>query len=300
MTALVNSADAAVVADTAVVDGPTTGGCASSVTELPWIEEAGKVAPQDARALSKLFFDRLRTLDEGTRDYQYARNTLIELNLSLVRFAAGRFRNRSEDMEDIVQVGTIGLIKAIDRFDLSREVEFTTFAIPYISGEIKRFFRDTSWAVHVPRSLQERRIALAQAKDALAQRMDRSPTTAELAEYLDLTPAEVNEGLVASNGYTAGSLDLPAGENNEEAAGSSFVDRLGEDDPGMEAVENLQALKPLMAELGERDRAILRMRFGQEMTQSEIGAELGVSQMHVSRLLTRTLTRLRAGLLTQS
>jgi len=300
MTALVNSADAAVVADTAVVDGPTTGGCASSVTELPWIEEAGKVAPKDARALSKLFFDRLQSLEEGTRDYQYARNTLIELNLSLVRFAAGRFRNRSEDMEDIVQVGTIGLIKAIDRFDLSREVEFTTFAIPYISGEIKRFFRDTSWAVHVPRSLQERRIALAQAKDALAQRMDRSPTTAELAEYLDLTPAEVNEGLVASNGYTAGSLDLPAGENNEEAAGSSFVDRLGEDDPGMEAVENLQALKPLMAELGERDRAILRMRFGQEMTQSEIGAELGVSQMHVSRLLTRTLTRLRAGLLTQS
>ncbi|MCZ4094947.1 MULTISPECIES: SigB/SigF/SigG family RNA polymerase sigma factor [Streptomyces] len=270
------------------------------MTELPWIEEAGKVAPKDARALSKLFFDRLQSLEEGTRDHQYARNTLIELNLSLVRFAAGRFRNRSEDMEDIVQVGTIGLIKAIDRFDLSREVEFTTFAIPYITGEIKRFFRDTSWAVHVPRSLQERRIALAQAKDALSQRMDRSPTTAELAEYLDLTPAEVNEGLVASNGYTAGSLDLPAGENNEEAAGSSFVDRLGEDDPGMEAVENLQALKPLMAELGERDRAILRMRFGQEMTQSEIGAELGVSQMHVSRLLTRTLTRLRTGLLTQA
>ncbi|WP_374117302.1 SigB/SigF/SigG family RNA polymerase sigma factor [Streptomyces sp. RKAG293] len=294
MTALVNSDD------TAVVDVPTTGGCASSMTELPWIEEAGKVAPKDARALSKLFFDRLQSLEEGTRDYQYARNTLIELNLSLVRFAAGRFRNRSEDMEDIVQVGTIGLIKAIDRFDLSREVEFTTFAIPYISGEIKRFFRDTSWAVHVPRSLQERRIALAQAKDALSQRMDRSPTTAELAEYLDLTPAEVNEGLVASNGYTAGSLDLPAGENTEEAAGSSFVDRLGEDDPGMEAVENLQALKPLMAELGERDRAILRMRFGQEMTQSEIGAELGVSQMHVSRLLTRTLTRLRTGLLTQA
>ncbi|NEA58487.1 RNA polymerase sigma factor SigF [Streptomyces sp. SID13666] len=294
MTALVNSDD------TAVVDVQATGGCASSMTELPWIEEAGKVAPKDARALSKLFFDRLQSLEEGTRDHQYARNTLIELNLSLVRFAAGRFRNRSEDMEDIVQVGTIGLIKAIDRFDLSREVEFTTFAIPYITGEIKRFFRDTSWAVHVPRSLQERRIALAQAKDALSQRMDRSPTTAELAEYLDLTPAEVNEGLVASNGYTAGSLDLPAGENNEEAAGSSFVDRLGEDDPGMEAVENLQALKPLMAELGERDRAILRMRFGQEMTQSEIGAELGVSQMHVSRLLTRTLSRLRTGLLTQA
>ncbi|MDJ0340332.1 RNA polymerase sigma factor SigF [Streptomyces sp. H10-C2] len=294
MTALVNSTRLA------VVDVPKAAGCESSVGELPWIEDAGKVAPKDARAVSKLFFDRLRVLDEGSSEYQYARNTLIELNLSLVRFAAGRFRNRSEDMEDIVQVGTIGLIKAIDRFDLSREVEFTTFAIPYITGEIKRFFRDTSWAVHVPRSLQERRIALAQARDALAQRMDRSPTTGELADYLDLTPEEVNEGLVASNGYTAGSLDIPAGENSEEPAGSSFADRLGADDPGMEAVENLQALKPLMNELDERDRRILRMRFGQEMTQSEIGAELGVSQMHVSRLLTRTLSRLRAGLLTQT
>ncbi|MER5664336.1 sigma-70 family RNA polymerase sigma factor, partial [Streptomyces mirabilis] len=119
--------------------------------ELPWIEDAGNVAPRDARALSKVFFDQLQVLEEGTREYQYARNTLIEMNLSLVQFSARRFRNRgSGDMEDIVQVGTIGLIKAIDRFDLSREVEFTSFAIPYIVGEIKRFFRDTSWAVHVP------------------------------------------------------------------------------------------------------------------------------------------------------
>jgi len=178
---------------------------------LPRIEDAGVIAPRDARRLSRLFFDRLQALDEGTPEHQYARNTLIEMNLSLVRFAAGRFRNRgSGDMEDIVQVGTIGLIKAIDRFDLAREVEFTSFAVPYIVGEIKRFFRDTTWAVHVPRRLQELRVDLAKAKEALAVELDRDPTVQELAGYLDLEKEEITEGLVAANGYTAGSLEMPA------------------------------------------------------------------------------------------
>ncbi|MER5970574.1 RNA polymerase sigma factor SigF [Streptomyces sp. NPDC002055] len=266
--------------------------------ELPWVEDATKVAPRDARELSKLFFDQLAVLEEGTHDHQYARNTLIELNLSLVRYAAARFRNRADDMEDIVQVGTIGLIKAIDRFDLSREVEFTTFAVPYIIGEIKRFFRDTSWSVHVPRRLQELRIDLAKANDELSQRMNRSPTTTELAEHLGLSEEEVVEGLVASNGYTAGSLDVPVDESTESGS-ATFAERIGELDPALEGVENLQALKPLVEQLGERDRRILQMRFGAEMTQAEIGAELGVSQMHVSRLLTRMLGNLRSGLLTQ-
>src|SRR6478735_7997451 len=182
---------------------------------LPWIEDAGLIAPQDARRLSRLFFDRLQALDEGTPEHQYARNTLIEMNLSLVRFAAGRFRNRgSGDMEDIVQVGTIGLIKAIDRFDLAREVEFTSFAVPYIVGEIKRFFRDTTWAVHVPRRLQELRVDLAKAKERLAAVLDRQPSVHELAVDLDLSDDEVIEGLVASNGYMAGSLDAPGGNHD--------------------------------------------------------------------------------------
>jgi RNA polymerase sigma-B factor len=266
---------------------------------LPWIEDATQVAPQDARELSKLFFDRLAELEEGTHEYQYARNTLIELNLSLVRFAAARFRNRSGDMEDIIQVGTIGLIKAIDRFDLSREVEFTTFAVPYIVGEIKRFFRDTSWSVHVPRRLQELRIELSKATDELSRTLGRAPTTGELAEYLRLTPEEVVEGLVASNGYTANSLDVPVDEN-EDSGGGTYADRLGDIDPGLEGVENLQSLKPLIAELEPRDRQILQMRFGDEMTQAEIGAQLGISQMHVSRLLSRVLARLRRSLLTNA
>ncbi|HBF81434.1 MAG TPA: B/F/G family RNA polymerase sigma-70 factor [Streptomyces sp.] len=264
---------------------------------LPWIEDAGKVAPQDARAMSKLFFDRLQTLEEGTHEYQYARNTLIEMNLSLVRYAASRFRNRGgDDTEDIIQVGTIGLIKAIDRFDLSREVEFATFAVPYIVGEIKRFFRDTTWSVHVPRRLQELRVELAKAKETLSAQLDRDPTVAELAAHLDLPEEEIIEGLVAANGYSAGSLDTPSADSESGSEQRAYADLLGEDDPGMESVENLHALAPLLRQLDDRERTIVRMRFGQEMTQAQIGAELGVSQMHVSRLLSRIVQRLRTGM----
>ncbi|WTL29011.1 RNA polymerase sigma factor SigF [Streptomyces sp. NBC_01498] len=262
---------------------------------LPYVECPGDVAPKDAREISRSFFVRLSELEEGTHEYQYVRNTLIELNLALVRYAATRFRNRSDQMEDIVQVGTIGLIKAIDRFELSREVEFATFAVPYIVGEIKRFFRDTSWAVHVPRRLQELRIDLAKATDELSQRLDRSPTTAELAEYLDLDTNEVIEGVVASNGYTAGSIDMPSDDTAESS--SPLSDRLGALDAQLEAAENVQALKPLIDGLNDREKWILQMRFGAEMTQSEIGERLGVSQMHVSRLLSRITGRLREGLL---
>ncbi|MEU0298164.1 RNA polymerase sigma factor SigF [Streptomyces sp. NPDC006175] len=270
---------------------------------LPWIEDAGQVAPHDARKLSKLFFDALREIDEGTAEYQYARNTLIEMNLSLVRFAAGRFRNRgSGDMEDIVQVGTIGLIKAIDRFDLSREVEFTSFAVPYIVGEIKRFFRDTTWSVHVPRRLQELRVELAKAKETLAARLDRDPTVRELADHLGLEEEEITEGLVAANGYTAGSIDLPADAAEpvgRVSGGRTMADVLGEPDPAMETVENLQTLAPLLGDLDARERRIIDMRFGQEMTQAQIGEVLGISQMHVSRLLSRMLGKLRSGMFTQ-
>ncbi|MEV5279570.1 RNA polymerase sigma factor SigF [Streptomyces sp. NPDC051994] len=275
------------------------------VGELPWIEDAGKIAPRDARELSKTFFDRLQVLEEGTREYQYARNTLIEMNLSLVRFVASRFRNRgSGEMEDVIQVGTIGLIKAIDRFDLSREVEFTSFAVPYIVGEIKRFFRDTTWAVHVPRRLQELRVEIAKGKERLATELDRDPTAKELADYLEVSEEEVIEGLVASNGYTAGSLDMSAdaSEGGQPAAGAksrTLADFIGEEDPGMERVENLQTLAPLMERLDERERRIVTMRFGSEMTQSQIGAELGVSQMQVSRLLSRILAKLRTGMLSE-
>ncbi|WP_269855846.1 RNA polymerase sigma factor SigF [Streptomyces sp. RPT161] len=264
------------------------------LADLPAIPPFDEVAPLDARALSKTLFQRLETLEEGTHEYAYVRNTLVELNLALVKFAASRFRSRSEPMEDIVQVGTIGLIKAIDRFELSRGVEFPTFAMPTIIGEIKRFFRDTSWSVRVPRRLQELRLDLAKAGDELAQRLDRSPTVAELAERLGLSEEEVVEGMAASNAYTASSLDAQPEEDDSEAA---LSDRIGYEDHGLEGIEYVESLKPLIAELPARDRKILSLRFVGNLTQSEIGEELGISQMHVSRLLTRTLSRLRRGLL---
>ncbi|KQX12852.1 RNA polymerase subunit sigma [Streptomyces sp. Root431] len=263
---------------------------------LPVIPDALAVAPKDARALSKLFFRELTVLEEGTHEYQYARNTLIEMNMSLVRYAAGRFRHRGDEMEDIVQVGMIGLIKAIDRFELSREVEFTTFAVPYIVGEIKRFFRDTSWAVHVPRRLQEARVELAKATEELSTRLGRTPTVKELAELMSLTEEEVTEARLASNGYNSSSLDAALSGENEDGE-ASLADFIGSEDPAMELVEDFHALAPLIAELDERDRQIIHLRFVEELTQSQIGERLGCSQMHVSRLLSRTVERLRQGLL---
>nr|WP_217240892.1 RNA polymerase sigma factor SigF [Streptomyces sp. AC555_RSS877] len=265
--------------------------------ELPKVADPSRVAPKDARELSKLFFQQLAVLEEGTPEYQYARNTLIEMNMSLVRFAAGRFRSRGpEEMEDIVQVGMIGLIKAIDRFELSREVEFTSFAIPYIVGEIKRFFRDTTWAVHVPRRLQEARVQLARATEELRSRLGRTPTVKELSELMSLPEDEVREARLAANGYNSASLDATiSGSEDGEAALQDFI---GTQDTDLELVEDFHALAPLIAELGERDRQIIHMRFVEECTQAQIGERLGVSQMHVSRLLSRTLARLREGLLT--
>jgi len=276
---------------------PARAGTRRTADELPWIEDGSKVAPKDARVMSRLFLDRLRELEEGTQEYQYARNTLIEMNLSLVAFAARRFRNRgSGDMEDVIQVGTIGLIKAIDRFDLTREVEFTSFAIPYIVGEIKRFFRDTTWAVHVPRRLQELRVDLAKSKESLGTELGRTPTVKELATHLELTEDEVVEGLIAANGYVAGSIDTPGGDDEADGA-PKYADTMGDADPALELFEDLHTLAPLLQRLDERERTIIEMRFGQELTQAEIGRELNLSQMHISRLLNRTLKKLRTGLL---
>ncbi|MER6443450.1 RNA polymerase sigma factor SigF [Streptomyces sp. NPDC001185] len=264
---------------------------------LPEIADPSQVSPKDARQLSKLFFDRLAVLEEGTREYQYVRDTLIEMNITLVQYAASRFRSRSNDeMEDIVQVGTIGLIKAIDRFELTREVEFTSFAVPYIVGEIKRFFRDTTWAVHVPRRLQEARIHLAKATEELRSRLGRMPTVKELSQLMSLSEEEVNEARLASRGYASSSLDATINATSDGEA--ALADFICIDDNALELVEDFHALAPLIARLDDRERRIIHMRFVDELTQAQIGEHLGVSQMHVSRLLNRTLAKLREGMLT--
>ncbi|WTX91799.1 RNA polymerase sigma factor SigF [Streptomyces sp. NBC_00637] len=272
-------------------------GTESSQGGVPLIEMPTQVSPKDARELSRRFFDRLAVVEEGTHEYQYVRNTLIEMNLSLVRYAASRFRGRGDSMEDIVQVGTIGLIKAIDRFELTREVEFTSFAIPYIVGEIKRFFRDTSWAVHVPRRLQEARVELAKATEELQTRLGRMPTTRELSQLMSLSEEEVIEARKASNGYTSASLDAALTSDGGADGESVLADFLGAEEPALELVEDFHSLAPLIAELDDRERRIIHMRFVEERTQAEIGRELGISQMHVSRLISRMVQRLRTGLL---
>ncbi|MFF3091802.1 SigB/SigF/SigG family RNA polymerase sigma factor [Streptomyces nojiriensis] len=273
---------------------------------LPDVPCPRELSTRDARELTHVFFERLQSLEEGTREYQYVRNTLIEMNISLVQFAARPFRDRpgGPENEDIVQVGIIGLIKAIDRYDPERNTQLTTLALPYITGEIKRHFRDTTWAVRVPRRLQELRLELAKATEELTAETDHAPTPAELAERLDLTEDEVRQGLVAANGYSTQSLDVPqdgaVGGTQASAAARttrSLAETMGEIDPALEAVEDRHALAPLLADLDERSTQILELRFGQEMTQAEIGAEIGLSQMQVSRLLTRTLGSLREELL---
>ncbi|MDV5147092.1 RNA polymerase sigma factor SigF [Streptomyces sp. SBC-4] len=280
-------------AETAVVSAVDT--VESTAPPLPATSGA-----LDTRTLSRSLFLRLRALtDEGAAtdspERTYVRDTLIELNLPLVRYAAARFRSRNEPMEDIVQVGTIGLIKAIDRFDCERGVEFPTFAMPTVVGEIKRFFRDTSWSVRVPRRLQELRLALTKASDELAQKLDRSPTVPELAAVLGVSEEDVVDGLAVGNAYTASSLDSPSPE--DDGGEGSLADRLGYEDTALEGVEYRESLKPLLAKLPPRERQIIMLRFFANMTQSQIGEEVGISQMHVSRLLTRTLAQLREGLI---
>ncbi|MEU7025860.1 SigB/SigF/SigG family RNA polymerase sigma factor [Streptomyces sp. NPDC046275] len=267
----------------------------AALAGLPEIDRPTRVSTDDAQTLSVALLARLRELEPGTPAHAYVRNTLVELNLSLVRFAARRFRNRPEQREDIVQVGIIGLIKAIDRFEPERGIEFSAFALPTVVGEMKRFFRDTSWAVRVPRRLQELRIDLARTGDLLEQRHGHRPSRAEVAAHLHLSEERVAEGELAARGYTARSLDVSFSEDDD--APPLVSRRLAAPEPSYELIEDLAALKPLIARLGERDRRILSMRFGQELTQAEIGERLGLSQMHISRLLNRILAELRAGLL---
>jgi RNA polymerase sigma-B factor len=193
-----------------------------------------------------------------------------------------------------VQVGTIGLIKAIDRFDLDRGVEFSTYATPTIIGEIKRYFRDKGWAIRVPRRLQELRMQIGTTTAELTQSLGRSPTPRELAESMGCTVEEIVEGIESGNAYSTLSLD--AADDSGDDTGASLLDMMGLDDEELEQIEIRESIKPLLEALPSREKRILLLRFFRNRTQAEIAAEIGVSQMHVSRLLSRTLEQLRTTL----
>jgi RNA polymerase sigma-B factor len=248
------------------------------------------------RAYARELFGELVRLDETDPRRQRVRDQLVEMHLPLVEYLARRFRNRGEPLDDLVQVATIGLIKSVDRFDLERGVEFSTYATPTIVGEIKRHFRDKGWAIRVPRRLQELKLALAKATSELSQKNGRAPTVAELAAHLGMSDEDILEGLESANAYSAVSLDAPdAGDDDSPAV----ADSLGTTDDSLEGVEYRESLKPLLEKLPPREKKILLLRFFGNMTQSQIAAELGISQMHVSRLLARTLAQLRQGLLAE-
>ncbi|MEU1050193.1 RNA polymerase sigma factor SigF [Streptomyces sp. NPDC005897] len=245
----------------------------------------------DARAI----FVQLRAMQGGSPEYAELRNRLVRMHLPLVEHLAHRFRNRGEPLDDLTQVATIGLIKSVDRFDPERGVEFSTYATPTVVGEIKRHFRDKGWAVRVPRRLQELRLALITATAELSQEQGRPPTVHELATKLSISEEEVLEGLESANGYSTLSLDVPDTDDESPAV----ADTLGVEEEALKGVEYRESLKPLLESLPPREKRILLLRFFGNMTQSQIAQEVGISQMHVSRLLARTLAQLRERLLAE-
>ncbi|MEN3359560.1 MAG: polymerase sigma-B factor [Mycobacteriales bacterium] len=261
------------------------------MTPSPAARPGAEDGPDD-REVARRLFDELARLPDDNPTRLQVRGRLVELHLPLVEYLARRFAGRGEPLDDLIQVGTIGLIKAVDRFDLERGVEFSTYATPTVVGEIKRHFRDKGWTVRVPRRLQELRASLSSATADLTQKLGRAPTVAELAGHLEIGEEEVLEGLESANAYTAVSIEATDGEG-----GLSVADTLGEYDEALEGVEYRESIKPLLASLPARERRILMLRFFGNQTQSQIAAELGISQMHVSRLLARTLAQLRERLM---
>lgn len=249
---------------------------------------------QATRELSQQLFGEFSDPDTSAARRTACRDELVQLHLPLVDHCARRFTNRGEPLDDLVQVGTIGLIKSVDRFDIARGVEFSTYATPTIIGEIKRYFRDKGWAIRVPRRLQELRMSISGVTGDMSQELGRSPTPREIADKLGVSVEEVMEGIESANAYSTLSLD--AGDNGDENGSSSMLDSLGMDDEALAHVEIRESIKPLIEQLPAREKRILLLRFFRGMTQSQIADEIGVSQMHVSRLLNRTLEQLRTSL----
>ena len=235
-------------------------------------------------------FRALNKLDPDTLEFRRQRDRIVERCLPLADHIARRFDGRGESREDLVQVARVGLVNAVKRFDVDTGSDFVSFAVPTIMGEVRRHFRDNSWSVKVPRRLKELHLRLGAATSELSQRLGRAPTASELAAELGMDREEVVEGLVAGSSYNTLSIDSGGGNDDEAPA---IVDTLGEMDLSLDQIENREALRPLIAELPERERTVLLLRFFESLTQTQIAERVGISQMHVSRLLAKSLARLR-------
>jgi RNA polymerase sigma-B factor len=219
-----------------------------------------------------------------------AREALVGRFLPLARQLARRYQRGGEPLDDLVQVASLGLLKAIDRFEPDRTTAFSSFAVPTIMGELKRHFRDRGWSVRVPRDLQEMAVRVDRVTDELSRELGRAPTPHEIAEHVGATTEQVLEAREAAGAYRAISLDRPRDDDEEE---TGIGDSVGVEDPGFGLAEDAATVQRLMSVLTEREREVLRLRFAEDLTQSEIGARVGVSQMHVSRLIRQAVARLR-------
>ena len=246
--------------------------------------------PPDGRA-ARGEEDRRLLVRYHTGGDPLAREQLVERFLPLARQLARRYQRGGEQLDDLIQVASLGLLKAIDRFDPARETAFSSFAVPTILGELKRHFRDKGWSVRVPRDLQEMAVRVDRIADEMSRELGRAPTPAEIAKRVGATLEQVLEAREASAAYRAVSLDRPRAENDEE--GDPYADAFGIEDPGFGLAEDSATVERLMQVLSEREREVLRLRFEEDLTQSEIGQRVGVSQMHVSRLIRQSITRLR-------
>lgn len=231
-------------------------------------------------------FRRLK--EEGDQE---ARDQLVMSHMNLVRFLANKFKNRGEPIDDLIQVGYLGLLKAIDRFEPSRGLEFTTYATPTILGEIKRHFRDKGWSVRVPRRLQELSAKVNKATDTLTTELQRAPTIDEIAQYLEVTADEVLEALESSSAYSSVPLEAPSSLDTDDAP--SIIDRYAINDSDLEVTDDRLVLEEVLSGFSPREREVIDMRFIQGMTQIEIAKKLGISQVQVSRLLRRTLKKVQ-------
>jgi RNA polymerase sigma-B factor len=262
---------------------------ATATVSEPTTDTASPNAARRDRA--RVLFARLVELEPGSPEHGRVRADLVELHLPLVRFFARRYAGRGEPFDDLLQAAALGLVKAVDRFEPARGLEFSTYAAPTVLGEIRRHFRDRTWAVHVHRGLQELTAEITRCVAELTQELNRAPSVAELSVRSGRTEEQVLEALDCAAAYTAESLEAPHGEDR------TLGDSLGGEDQALVDVELHESLGPALATLPERERRILQLRFYGNLTQSQIAAQLGISQMHVSRLLARTLAKLREQLL---
>jgi RNA polymerase sigma-B factor len=235
-------------------------------------------------------FRELAELSDGSPEFQRKRDAIVQRCLPLADHIARRFDGRGESRDDLVQVARVGLVNAVIRFNVDAGSDFVSFAVPTIMGEVRRHFRDNSWSVKVPRRLKELHLRLGAATAELSQRLGRAPTPTELAAELEMDREEVVEGLIAGSSYNTMSID-GGGSGSEEAP--AIADTLGDVDTNLDRIENREALRPLLASLPERERTVLVLRFFESMTQTQIAERVGISQMHVSRLLAKSLAQLR-------